>query len=109
MLLVQKRQFFHYLFLVKTRLEVILNAFVEKKETFFDYYNNKNCSKSPKSLFPKGLTHVLVKNANFFVYVNLEKFRLEIMLSDFAQEKGTFLTLTNRLFQSQKIAFFQRG
>ena len=33
----EKCQFFLYLFLVKTRLEIILNAFVEKKETFFDY------------------------------------------------------------------------
>ena len=31
----EKCQFFLYLFLVKTRLEIILNAFVEKKETFF--------------------------------------------------------------------------
>ena len=75
--------------LVKTRLEIILSAFVEKKETFFDY-NKKNFSKSQKSLFAKWLTHVLVKNANFFVYVVLEKFRLEIMLSDFPQEKKPF-------------------
>ena len=61
----EKCQFFLHLFLVKTRLEIIFNAFVEKKETFFDY-NNKIFSKSQKSLFPKGLTHVLVKNANFF-------------------------------------------
>ena len=49
------------------------------------------------------------KNANFFVYVDLVKIGLEIMLSDFAQEKGTFLTLKNRIFQSPKIEFFQRG
>ena len=30
----KKCQFFLYLFLVKTRLELILNAFVEKKEPF---------------------------------------------------------------------------
>ena len=34
----------------------------------------------------------------FFVYLFLEKFRLEVMLSDFAQEKETFLTLKNRIF-----------
>ena len=34
--------------------------FVDKKETFFDY-NNKNFSKSQKSPFAKGITHVLVK------------------------------------------------
>ena len=73
--------------------------FVDKKETFFDY-NNKNFSKSQKSPFAKGLTHVLVKKKCpfFFVYLFLEKFRLEVMLSDFAQEKETFLTLKNRIF-----------
>ena len=54
-------QFFLYLFLVKTRLEIILNAFVEKKETFFDY--NKL---SQKLLFPKGLSHALVTKCQFF-------------------------------------------
>ena len=57
----EKCQFFLYLFLVKTRLEIILNAFVEKEETFFDY--NKL---SQKSLFPKGLSHALVTKCQFF-------------------------------------------
>ena len=64
----EKCQFFLHLFLVKTRLEIIFNAFVEKKETFFDY-NNKIFSKSQKSLFPKGLTHVLVKKCQFFLLI----------------------------------------
>ena len=46
------------------------------------------------------------KNANFFVYVDLVKIRLEIMRSDFAQEKGTFLTLKNRIFQSPRNRIF---
>ena len=49
------------------------------------------------------------KNANFFVYVDLVKIGLEIMRSDFAQEKGTFLTLKTEFFKVQKIEFFQRG
>ena len=61
----------------------------KKRKPVFDY-NNKNFPKSQKSLFPKGLTHAM-----FFVYVDLEKFKLEIMLNDFAQEKETFLTLKN--------------
>ena len=32
------------------------------------------------------------KNANFFVYVDLVRIGLKIMLSDFEQEKETFLT-----------------
>ena len=38
----------------------------------------------------------------FFVHVDLEQFRLEIMLNDLAEEKETFLTLKNRIFQSPK-------
>ena len=83
--------------MVKTRLEIILNAFEDKKETFIDY-NNKNFSKSQKSLFVKVLTHALVKKCQFFVYVDLDQFRLEMMLNDFPQEKETFLTLKNRIF-----------
>ena len=49
----KKGQFFLYLLLVKTRLEIILNAFVEKKETFFDY-NNKKFFEVPKIAFSKG-------------------------------------------------------
>ena len=49
------------------------------------------------------------KNDNFFVYLDLLKNGLEIMLSDFAQEKGTFLTLKNRIFQSPKNRIFPKG
>ena len=49
------------------------------------------------------------KNANFFVYVDLVKIGLEIMRSDFTQEKGTFLTLKNRIFQSKKNRLFPKG
>ena len=45
---------------VKTRLEIILNAFVEKKEIFFDY-NDKNVSKT----FSKGLIHTFAKKMQF--------------------------------------------
>ena len=68
----------------------------------------KSFSKSQKSLFPKGLTHALVKKCHFFVYVDLEKFGLEIMLNDFAQEKETFLTLKNRIFQSPKNCIYPK-
>ena len=37
MLLVKKCQIFLYLDLVEIRLEIMLNNFVEDKETFFDY------------------------------------------------------------------------
>ena len=40
MLLVKKWQIFLYLDLVKIKLELMLNNFVEKKETFFEYKEN---------------------------------------------------------------------
>ena len=40
MLLVKKCQIFLYLDLVKIKLELMRNNFVEKKETFFDYKEN---------------------------------------------------------------------
>ena len=52
--LVKKCQFFLSLDLVKIRLEIMLNDFAEKKETFFGY-KKQNFSKSKKSAFPMGL------------------------------------------------------
>ena len=39
LLLLKKFQFFFYLFLVKTRLEIRFNNVLDRKETFFDYKN----------------------------------------------------------------------
>ena len=59
MLLVKKCQISLYLDLVEIRLEIMLNNFVQDKETFFDY-SKKFFFLSPKyhdGIFPKGLTH----------------------------------------------------
>ena len=81
---------------------------LQRKRKPFLTITTKSFSKSQKSLFPKGLTHALVKKCHFFVYVDLEKFGLEIMLNDFAQEKETFLTLKNRIFQSPKNCIYPK-
>ena len=53
MLLVKKCQFFRYLVLVKTRLEIRLNNVLDRKETFFEYKNQ--IFQSPKNgIFPNG-------------------------------------------------------
>ena len=39
---------------------------------------------------------LLAKKCQFFLYSNLIKISLEIMLSDFTEKKETFLTLKNR-------------
>ena len=48
------------MFLVKTRLEIRFNNFLDRKETIFDY--KTKISKSPKNrMFPKRLTHAFGK------------------------------------------------
>ena len=65
MLLVKKCQFFLYLVLVKTRLEIRLNNVLDKKETFFEYKNK--IFQSPKNrIFPKGLTHAFGQKMPIF-------------------------------------------
>ena len=68
MLLVKKCQFFLYVSLVKTRLEIRLNNVLDTKNLFF-YYKRK-FSESPKNrIFPKGLTHAFgqkMPNSLFF-------------------------------------------
>ena len=42
----------------------------------------------------------------FFLYLDLIKMRLEIILSDFAGKKETFLALKKRIFQSPQNCTF---
>ena len=81
--------------------------FVDKKETFFDY-NNKNFSKSQKSPFAKGITHVLVKKCPWR-YLDLIKIRLEIMLKTLQSKKKPFGAIKSRIFNSLKIRIFPKG
>ena len=67
MLLVKKCQISLYLDLVEIRLEIMLNNFVEDKETFFGY-SKTIFLKSQKSHFSKGV-NLLVKICNFFLYL----------------------------------------
>ena len=68
MLLVKKCQFFLYLSLVKTRLEIRFNNVLDTKELFFDY--KRKISESPKNrIFPKWLTHTFgQKMPNFYLF-----------------------------------------
>ena len=68
MLLVKKCQFFLYLVLVKTRLEIRCNNLLDRKETFFEYKNK--IFQSPKNrIFPKGVSHAFgQKMPNFSLY-----------------------------------------
>ena len=65
MLLVKKCQFFLYLVLVKTRLEIRYNNVGDRKQTFFEYKNK--IFQSPKNgIFPKGLTHAIDQKIPIF-------------------------------------------
>ena len=101
---------FFICFFIKTRLEIILNAFVEKKQTFFDY-NNQNFSKSKKiAFFQRGSPILLIKKCQFLLYLDLVKIRLEIMLNYFEVRKETFFDYKKQNFsKSKKSHFFKRG
>ena len=59
--------------------------------------------------FPKGLTLAFgPKLQIFFVYVDLEKIRLKIMLTDLHRKKKPFW-LRKGMFQIPKNPLFQRG
>ena len=78
-----------YLFSVKTRLQIVLTDFVDKKETLF-YYNSWMFQSPQNHIFPKGLTHAFgQKMPNFSLF--LFEIRLEIMLNNLVEKKKTFL------------------
>ena len=70
MLLVKKGRFFHYLFSVKTSLEIVITDFVDKKETFMTIKTERfNFFKVSKiSFFQKRLTHALSQRMQFFSF-----------------------------------------
>ena len=97
MLLVKKCHFFS-----------LLRFGQKKKKTLFDC-NKKNFSKSKQKVafFSKGLTDTFGQKMPFFLYLDLIKMRLKIMLSDFAGKKGTFFGIKKKeFFKVQKIALF---
>ena len=57
--------------------------------------------------FQKGLIHAFGQKMLFFLYFNLLKIRLEIMLSVLAEKKKPVLTIKNGIFQSPKNPLFQ--
>ena len=82
---------------------------MRKKKPFLAL-NNTICENPKKSLFFKGVNPCFwSKNANYLVYLDLVKIRLEIMLSTFAEKKETFLTIKNTIFQSPKNRIFPKG
>ena len=106
-LLFQKCHFFLCLDLIKITLEIMLSDFVKKK-LFFDL-KKRHFSKSKNSIFSGDNSCFWWKNASYLVYLDLVKIRLEIMLGDFAEKKETFLTIKNRIIQTQKNRIFPKA
>ena len=75
----------------------MLSDFAEKKETRLDYkkQNFLNCK---KSAFPKGLTHAFSQKMPTFLYLDLVKIRLEIMLNYFEEKKETLFDYKKQYF-----------
>ena len=74
----------------KEKTRIILGDFAEKKNLFL--LSKTEFLKFKKSIFFKRVNPCFwSKNVNFFVDVDLVKIRLDIMLSDFPQEKRNLL------------------
>ena len=95
---------------VKTRLVIVLlNDFVENKETFLSI-KKKRIFQIPKNhIFPKGLTPVYKQKMPISSLFRFIKIRLEIMLKDFAEKKETFLDYKKQNFQKSKNSHFSKG
>ena len=108
MLLVKKCHFFSPVIFGKIRLEIMHNYFEEKKETFLT--TNSRIFQTPKSrFFFKGVNPCFwSKNANYLVYLDLVKLRLEIMLSDFADKKETCFDYKKQNFSKSKKSTFPK-
>ena len=98
MLLVKKCQFFLYLVLVKTTLEIRLCNVLDRKETFFEYKNK--IFQTPKyGIFPKGLTHAFGKKMPIlFFFLVLVKTGVEIRVNNVLDRRETFFNYKNKIF-----------
>ena len=100
MLLVQKKSIFLYLFSLKTRLVIVLlNDFVEKKETFL--------SIKKTIFFIFAFKQKMPKKKEILLYLDLVKIRLEIMLKDFLEKKRNLFGLKQN-FQKSKNSHFSK-
>ena len=107
MLLVKKCQFFLYLVLVKTRLEIRFNNVVDRKETFFAYKNK--IFQSPKNgIFSEVNPCYWQKNTNFF-FLFLVKTRLELRINNVLDTKEPFFDYKRKISESPKNRMFPKG
>ena len=77
------------------------NLFSLLKQSFFQTPKNR--------IFPKGLTYAFSQKMPFFLYLDLVKTRLEIMLNDLAEKKKTFFGYKKQNFRSLRNHTFPKG
>ena len=101
-------QFFSLFVFGQKRLEIRFNDVLERKEPLFNIKTTfLNVSKI--EFFQKGQPMLLVKKCQIFLYLDLVKIKLELMLNNFVEKKETFFDYKENVFKFLKIAFFQRG
>ena len=107
MLLVKKRNFFSFFFfLLKIRVEIILNNFVEKKETFLDHFKRTSL-KSQNSDFSQEVHPCFwSKNAIFLSICFQSKKGLEVRFNDVLDRKETCFDYKNKIFKRLKNRIF---
>ena len=101
-------QFFSLFVFGQKRLEIRFNDVLERKEPLFNIKTTLlNVSKI--KFFQKGQPMLLVKKWQIFLYLDLVKIKLELMLNNFVEKKETFFEYKENFFKFLKIAVFQRG
>ena len=76
----------------------MLSEFAIKRETFFDLKKHKIQSSKNPMFFSKELTHAFGQKCQFFLYLDLVKIRLKIMLNYFEKKKETQNKTRNNAF-----------
>ena len=82
----------------------MLSDFTEKKKPFFTL--KTEFFESQKNRI---FSMLLVKKCQFFLYLDLVKIRLGIMLNDFAEKKETFFGYKKQNFSKSKKSNFSKG
>ena len=100
MLLVNKSQFFHYLFSLKIRLEIRFKNVLDRKETFLTIIQSLKIR-----ILAKGLTHAFGQKYQFFHYLFSLKIRVEIRCNNVLDRKKTFSDCPKKNLKSQKSHF----
>ena len=108
MVLVKKWPFFHVCFWGNIGQENVFYNLLERKNAFLAYKNN-TFKKSKNWIFPKGLTHSLVKKGPFFHVFFLGNIGQENVFYNILEQKNALLAFKTTRSNSRKIEIFPKG